>query len=293
MRPATPKQKALLEYLGLSSDVSMEDASDLIGEATSNSNFQEKLDRWQLDRLRLHPQLYAKEVASAKAGRSEALWREANSEYGSICHPLKRITKGQAADAVRYLDQHYSGWDNDLFQLYWTLNIDVVHDYFFPAIKATHPKAIKVTLSDQVDFRSQHVHGPRQAWSLPVAQPKRDIARSVVLICLLVILGMVVWLILNSQKFQLITPTAESPKHEQNNISKAAPPEKSLTEMRIWTDSNGRTLQARLISISKGTDGLYIGQFQRPNDEEFAYHIGLLSKQDIELVKALAQKLAP
>lgn len=293
MRPATPKQKALIEYLGFNSDVSMELAANILSEATSNPNLQEKLDRWHLDKLRLHPQLYAKEVAAAKAGRAEALWSEVNSEYGSSYHPLKRITKGQAADAVRYLDQHHFGWDRNLFQLYGTLNVNVVHDYFFPAIKATHPEAVKVTLSDEIGFGSQRQHVEPQTWRPPVRQPKRSAVRVVTAVLLSVVVGAVIWLIQGVKAPWITVPKVEITQQDQKNSSTTASAQKSLTEMRIWTDSNGRTLQAKLISISKGADGLYVGLFRRPNDDDFTYHIGLLSKQDIELVRTLTQQLKP
>lgn len=265
----------------------MDEASAILDEATAHPKSQEKLDHWHVDKLRLHPKLYAKEVAEAKAGRAEALWSEANSEYGSRGHPLKRITKGQAADAVRYLDEHRVGWDSDLFQMYGTLNIDIVHDYFFPAIKATHPEAMKITCADDVYF------GPKPSFdnfSITAAlaeRPKRKGGSVAGVLILLAVLGVIIWCIFPVGDFLSSILPIRRPQQSLDAASDVHNSPKSMTEERTWTDSKGRTLQAKLLNISKSADGLYVGHFQRSNGEKFTYHIGLLTPPDIELVKKI------
>jgi hypothetical protein len=170
-------------------------------------------------------------------------------------------------------------------------NSNTVHNYFFPAIKTTHPEAVKVTLADEVSFGLQRRHSEVQTWNPPAPQLKRGAARNVIVMLLLITAGAVVWLIRGVQAPWNATPNIETTQQSQKTKPAATDPQKSLTGMRAWTDSNGRILQAKLISISKGSDGLYVGRFRRPNDEEFTYHIGLLSRQDIELVKTLTQDL--
>ena len=69
--------------------------------------------------------------------------------------------------------------------------------------------------------------------------------------------------------------------------------ESALAEERTWTDNQGRTLRASLLSLQKDEQGLYVGRFRRPSGDVFPYHIGNLSLGDIELVKRLSQNLKP
>lgn len=64
-----------------------------------------------------------------------------------------------------------------------------------------------------------------------------------------------------------------------------------LTQQRVWTDSKGRNLEAMLLTLRKDNDGLYVGQFQRPNGEKFEYRIGLLGASDVELVRGLVRQI--
>ena len=61
------------------------------------------------------------------------------------------------------------------------------------------------------------------------------------------------------------------------------------TAQRTWIDAKGRELQAALIRLFK-MDGIYHGDFERPDGSVFTYKIGNLSEDDVELVKGLLKE---
>lgn len=81
----------------------------------------------------------------------------------------------------------------------------------------------------------------------------------------------------NAEKLEVV----KSPRASISNEN----PLRALIEQRTWTDGKGRTLQAKLLSVNKDAEGLFVGQFQKPTGEEFEYRIGLLCTPDIEMVK--------
>ena len=58
-----------------------------------------------------------------------------------------------------------------------------------------------------------------------------------------------------------------------------------LVEMREWTNREGKTMRAELISVTPGTDGELEGEFVRDDGKEFTYRIPDLSDADISLIK--------
>jgi len=86
------------------------------------------------------------------------------------------------------------------------------------------------------------------------------------------------------------TPAPEEPDDppgdkETSNIE-------SLTKQRTWTARNGKTLEAKLLSLSL-VEGQYVGVFERPDGGTFNYKIGNLSKTDVDLVKGIVAQSKP
>ena len=78
-KKASPKQKALLAYLGYPSPetATSAEASAWLDAALEDEKNEERLEQWTTDRLKLHPDLYAEEV---EAAREEAEWEAEEAE---------------------------------------------------------------------------------------------------------------------------------------------------------------------------------------------------------------------
>jgi hypothetical protein len=61
--PITPKQKAFLEYMGFDPPATKQAASDMITTALYQPAYQKLQVRWNDVKYRLHPDLYAEEIA--------------------------------------------------------------------------------------------------------------------------------------------------------------------------------------------------------------------------------------
>ncbi len=77
------------------------------------------------------------------------------------------------------------------------------------------------------------------------------------------------------------------PSDEPPPAEAAAAP---LFPMRMWTARDGRTMQAELSYVYKGSEGLFVGRFIRDDGKGFDMPIGRLRQEDLEEVKkAMAQ----
>jgi hypothetical protein len=78
-KKASPKQKALLAYLGYPSPetASSAEATAWLDAALADKKNERRLEKWTTDRLKLHPDLYAEEV---EAAREEAEWEAEEAE---------------------------------------------------------------------------------------------------------------------------------------------------------------------------------------------------------------------
>lgn len=165
----TPKQAALLAYLGIGAPETKDEASSLITSAIESGHYSEQLERWQDDRIRLHPEIYKKERAARNAERAECLQYYVNNDVGSSFHPLKRITRAQAQAAVNYLDATSPGWDADLWGEFG-IEDAVAFEIFVPAVAATSPNAVKKGFRGQYSLYPLPPPLPR---GRPSEQPRR------------------------------------------------------------------------------------------------------------------------
>jgi hypothetical protein len=63
-------------------------------------------------------------------------------------------------------------------------------------------------------------------------------------------------------------------------------PKDALTFLRIWTNKEGKKMQAYLTELYL-VDGRYFGTFRKKDGETFRFKIGDLSQKDIDLVKEI------
>lgn len=143
MAKATPKQIALIEYLGgPSDDLSREDASAWIAAAMKDPQYEARRRDWNRVKLDLHPDLFEKElaerIANWKPGRWEALYNESFDSFGLIS---KKLNKAVSKQAVDLLDQFQPGWDSE-----WSMDplqvVDVLYGDFAEAVESIDPKFI-------------------------------------------------------------------------------------------------------------------------------------------------------
>jgi hypothetical protein len=158
MKLASPKQKALLAYLGHDGVETLDSAqaSALIDAAIASEEHEPLLRRWNIDKLRLHPKLYAAELREKKASRFQEIFEFCESEretyYGmeSNYWPLKKLTLKVCRQAVEWLDAGYEGWDTELWdpEEYAGINEKVIETYFVPAIANVAPDFIRKDRSE-------------------------------------------------------------------------------------------------------------------------------------------------
>lgn len=151
--PASPKQKALIAYLGHASPetATAKEASEFIDMAIENEDYRPLLDRWKLDKIKLHPDIYPDEVEFQKAGRFTSIFnycetqRETYYEIDPSFWPLKKLNLKACKLAVEWLDEGYAGWDLELFDSSQFLGINekVIETYFVPAIANVAPDFIR------------------------------------------------------------------------------------------------------------------------------------------------------
>ncbi len=121
----------MLQFIGVpfTEPLSFQDASHLIDHAIESGLYRDRLDEWNGQKLKLHPELYAKEIAERKANRVGFLHERLNDEeHGQY---TKRVTKAQVEDVVIFLDQRYPNWDGeDHAAQVWEYALPAVHHLF-------------------------------------------------------------------------------------------------------------------------------------------------------------------
>jgi GYF domain 2 len=132
--PATAKQRAFLEYLAISipGHLSKEHASVLLNDAMDNPAFAQRIGKWSVERLRLHPDLFAAEVHARKENRANHFFEVCQTEGSQF---FTRITKAHCQVLVAFLDAKFPAWDSRME--------DAATNFFFPAIAEKFPQLIE------------------------------------------------------------------------------------------------------------------------------------------------------
>jgi len=184
----TPKQKAFLSYMGIpfTSDLTKEQAALLVNDAMESPSDPGRLTRWNEERLRLHPELFATEIQTLKENRANSFFEMVQSEGAEVCTD---VTRAHCQVLVGFLDVRFPNWDANKTEALW--------NYFLPAINEKFPQLVNKEWKGRLKFPE----GPRVAPELKrragVVPPRKGksalaaIVRGIVsgMVILLVVLG--------------------------------------------------------------------------------------------------------
>ncbi|HYR58726.1 MAG TPA: DUF4339 domain-containing protein [Chthoniobacteraceae bacterium] len=131
--PATKRQKAFLSYLGIAfpPEITREDASLLVNDAMENPKDPARVARWNDERLRLYPELFAAEIQARKENRAQRYF-EICQEEGAAC--FDKVTRAHCQVLVGHLDVRFPNWDANEREAPWK--------YFFPALAEKFPQLV-------------------------------------------------------------------------------------------------------------------------------------------------------
>jgi hypothetical protein len=118
-QPATERQLALLAYLNLpiSTDLTKNEASDLLEAAKRDASLGERLDQWNYDRLELHADIYATERATFKLDRIEIMlgqYRNFKSDLRENGGRIRSVNREEMIELIAKLDAARPGWDRQI-----------------------------------------------------------------------------------------------------------------------------------------------------------------------------------
>jgi hypothetical protein len=170
-KTASPKQKALLAYLGYPSSetATSAEARVWLDAACEDESKQDLLNAWHDDKLRLHPGLFAEDSddlarqlderekykaarqAEESADRPRIIWEfcdESKSMYEDpdpSMWPLHKLTLKQCKLAVDWLDRNRAGWEANLYDKAYggIVDPDFICTTFVEALRAVAPGALK------------------------------------------------------------------------------------------------------------------------------------------------------
>ena len=130
---ATPKQKAFLTYLGINipETLTKQQAAVHLNDAMEDTALAPRVGKWNEDRLRLHPDLFAAEIHARRENRANHFFDVCQTE-GAEYFP--KITKAHCQVLVGFLDVKFPSWDARME--------NAAKDYFYPAIAEKFPQLI-------------------------------------------------------------------------------------------------------------------------------------------------------
>lgn len=222
LEPATAKQTALLSYLGINyaPDLGREAALRLINEAVEQNPG--RFAKWNNDRLRLHPALYAEEIQQRKENRSQQFLDICQAEGAEY---FNKVTKAHCQVLVGYLDVKFPNWDANEHDAIW--------NYFFPAIAEKFPQL----LLPGVKGRFKYPEGPKVSPELkrgsPVSvkarhssgSPLMAVARGLFFGALILVLLWFVHGIMNRPTGKVSKSATPAPAAAGQEVAQTAPPE--------------------------------------------------------------------
>ncbi len=156
--PASARQKAFLSYMGIpfAPDIAKAEAALLANEVLEHSKDASKLARWNEDRLRLHPELFAAEIQAKKDNRASRFFELAETE-GVEC--FDGLSKAHCQVLVGYLDVKFPNWDAKEIEGAW--------NYFFPAVAEKFPDVVNKEWRSKFKYPT----GPKVAAELAGRSP--------------------------------------------------------------------------------------------------------------------------
>ena len=132
--PASPRQKAFLSYMTVpfSTDMTKEQAALLVNEVMENPKEARRLQQWNADRLRLHPDIFADEIKARHENRATYFYDVCQGEGAEF---FEKVTKAHTQVLIGYLDMRFPNWDEH--------EDEAKYSYLFPAIAEKFPQLLK------------------------------------------------------------------------------------------------------------------------------------------------------
>jgi hypothetical protein len=160
--PASAAQIAFLSYFSVAipSGLMKDAAEKLITQATEDPQNVKRLTAWEVDRLRLHPDLFNTEVHTRKEDRVQLFY--------DLCHTagadhFTGVTKAHCQVLVAFLDVKFPRWDAN--------QVDATERYFFPAIAEKFPQLVNKAWRGKLHYgTAPHIAG-KEARKPPTAKP--------------------------------------------------------------------------------------------------------------------------
>jgi hypothetical protein len=133
-RPATARQKALLQYIGsaLNGSTTREEAAVAICDALENPKLTSRLAKWGEEKLRLHPDLFQEEIDYRRANRISRYLELCQTEGAEV---IKDITKAHVQVLMESLDKKHSTWEQDARSALW--------DFLLPSVAENFPQLVQ------------------------------------------------------------------------------------------------------------------------------------------------------
>ena len=131
--PATPKQKAFLSYFGIPivAELTRDQAALLVNDTMEEAGNSERLARWNEERTRLHPELFAAEIHARKENRANHFFELCQSSGAQY---FSGVAKAHCQVLVGFLDVKFPHWD--------AKESEAAEHYFFPAVAEKFPQLV-------------------------------------------------------------------------------------------------------------------------------------------------------
>lgn len=131
--PATPKQKAFLSYFGIpiTAELTRDQAALLVNDTMEEASNAERLARWNEERRRLHPELFAAEIQARKENRANHFFELCQSSGAQY---FSGVAKAHCQVLVGFLDVKFPNWD--------ARESEAAEHYFFPAVAEKFPQLV-------------------------------------------------------------------------------------------------------------------------------------------------------
>ena len=160
--PASPRQHAFLVFMGATvpAQSSRHEASVLVNDAMEKDP--SRLTRWNSERLKLHPDIFADEIQALKEGRSQRFFEHCQREGAAW---FEKVAKAHCQVLIGHLDVDSPHWDAH--------ETEAATKFFFPALAKKFP--LLLTAEGRSHFHSVE---PSKAPNAPKKQSSPVTARS-------------------------------------------------------------------------------------------------------------------
>ncbi len=129
--PASPRQQAFLAFMGVTipPGTTRQQAAVLVNDAMENDP--SRLARWNAERLKLHPDIFAEEIQARREGRAQLFFEHSQRDGAAW---FEKVAKAHCQVLVAHLDVHSPNWDAH--------PSEAAAKYFFPALAQKFPQLL-------------------------------------------------------------------------------------------------------------------------------------------------------